>query len=342
MLQRNSLRPLLKGRRLLSPTLSAPLSSTRDIIKPKVSWLDLQGSNLSALERLCLEEALLRHDPLQRSWGIVGTHSPTNHKHLKLEDTSIEQLIEGKHRNDNCIIIMGIGGRPEKLLNVNKVRNDGVTVIKRFTGGGTVVVDHCSLWTTFIGRVSHFPHVQPYPRNIMEWSADEVFSPSFKMIKEYSSTSATATPSSSSSTESLIRQNEDIPDFRLRENDYVLGEQKMGGNAQSLVQDAWLHHTSFLWDYQNEHMEYLTLPEKRPEYRGNRDHDDFLVKLKNVYGENNLSINSFFEYVKVASATRFDLEEVTLKDAMELVVDKELGGMQNWFDGKCRTRILNI
>lgn len=33
------------------------------------------------------------------------------------------------------------------------------------------------------------------------------------------------------------------PQFSLRENDYVLGERKMGGNAQSITGKSWIHHT---------------------------------------------------------------------------------------------------
>ncbi|EED89684.1 predicted protein, partial [Thalassiosira pseudonana CCMP1335] len=140
---------------------------------------------------------------------------------------------------------------------------DGVLVLKRFSGGGTVVVDHDSLWTTFIGRnevkmgVSTSGSrecVKPFPREIMEWSAD---------IGDE------------------VEEDSTTPKFQLRENDYVLGERKMGGNAQSIVSGGFLHHTSFLWDFDNTNMEYLTIPDKRPDYRGNRSHDDFLAKLKN-------------------------------------------------------------
>ena len=48
-----------------------------------------------------------------------------------------------------------------------------------------------------------------------------------------------------------------VPSFALRENDYVFGEQKFAGNAQSFSSDRMLHHTSFLWDYKDEMMEAL-------------------------------------------------------------------------------------
>lgn len=48
-----------------------------------------------------------------------------------------------------------------------------------------------------------------------------------------------------------------VSSFALRENDYVFGEQKFAGNAQSFSSDRMLHHTSFLWDFKDEMMEAL-------------------------------------------------------------------------------------
>ena len=68
--------------------------------------------------------------------------------------------------------------------------------------------------------------------------------------------------------------------FNLREHDYVLGDLKIGGNAQSISKDRFVHHTSFLWNFLPERMEYLKQPNKQPEYRGNRTHVDFLTTIK--------------------------------------------------------------
>lgn len=135
-----------------------------------------------------------------------------------------------------------------------------------------------------------------------------------------------------------------VPKFALRENDYVLGPRKMGGNAQTIIKNGWLHHTSFLWDYDPYHMEYLTLPSKRPDYRGDRSHDDFLVKLKSYYYHSSSPSGGkymFFDTLKEVTSDTFDLEEVTLHEVTSMI-DSELGGMQKWFDGKCRTRILDL
>lgn len=50
-------------------------------------------------------------------------------------------------------------------------------------------------------------------------------------------------------------------------SDYVFGDRKFGGNAQSITKNRWIHHTSFLWDYEVKNMAYLKLPARAPEYR---------------------------------------------------------------------------
>lgn len=322
----------------------------------KLSWLDLRGSRLSVIERLCLEEALLRHDKQNRSWAIMGSHDPLVHRYINPRLPLYVQASEDP--NLTCIVVMGIGGKPQSLLNLDLIQQDGVVVTKRFSGGGTVVLDSSSIWTTFIGRTEHFPHVEPYPKSIMQWSADDVFTPAFRKLKQHytpSSSSAgdqrtlipdskSCSPTDNLGTVLTIPSKEppspspsQMPLFSLVENDYVLDDRKMGGNAQSIVKGGWLHHTSFLWDYQDEHMGYLTIPNKRPDYRGDRHHSEFLVKLNQFYGN---KPGVFYESVQDACReNNFQVEEVTLREAMEVVND--LGGMQEWFENSSRTRILD-
>ena len=309
-------------------------------------WLDLRASGLSILERLSLEEALLRHD--DRNWAIVGTHEPWNHKYLS--HVPIPDYI-GKEPSDQCMVVMGIGGKPDKLLNIPQIERDKVMVVKRFSGGGTVVLDSQSLWTTFIGRNKDYvpSGVQPYPREIMEWSADTIFGPTFdKMVKQKQHLGQKKTLAvdikSCSATENIgkvtsVASNESSPlQFGLREHDYVLGEMKMGGNAQSIVKDGWLHHTSFLWDYDLSNMDYLKLPEKRPDYRGDRSHGEFLVALRSFFGTSHGPFISNLRETCQESAHM--MERIRLSQVMQEVIESKLGGMQSWFE-KNRTRILD-
>ena len=62
--------------------------------------------------------------------------------------------------------------------------------------------------------------------------------------------------------------------------DLVLGDHKIGGNAQCITKDRWLHHTSFLWDYDPARMALLRQPPKAPEYRASRAHGSFVARLR--------------------------------------------------------------
>lgn len=86
--------------------------------------------------------------------------------------------------------------------------------------------------------------------------------------------------------------------------DYTLGELKMGGNAQMITRDRWVHHTSFLWRFSPEYMETLRYPEKTPEYRAGRDHGDFLCTLENEFA----SQDEFAEEVEARLEDFFEVE----------------------------------
>lgn len=186
---------------------------------------------------------------------------------LKLGRTSILNqlyLEEALLRNDTsnwCIlsrgnaesaIVLGVGGKPEVLVHEEAARMDKVMLIKRFTGGGTVFIDENTLFVSFIMNKTTFPLVEGFPRPIMKWSGQ-------------------------------FYQTVLGDQFELRENDYCIGEKKLGGNAQSVTKDRWIHHTSFLWDFDEKKMlKYLKMPTKQPEYRNERSHESFLTRLKDI------------------------------------------------------------
>ena len=178
--------------------------------------------NVPIFEQLQLEEALLRAD--DRNFCLVNLGSPR-------------------------AIVMGISGNPSALLDLPRVKQDDIPVLRRFSGGGTVIVDEATLFVTFILSKDALG-IPSFPEPILRWSAD------------------------------LYAAAWQIPDFRLEENDYTIHGRKCGGNAQYIQKERWLHHTSFLWDYQPKNMEYLLLPAKRPKYRRDRSHEDFLCRLK--------------------------------------------------------------
>lgn len=124
-------------------------------------------------------------------------------------------------------------------------------MLRRFTGGGTVYLDENSLLVSFVCSESGSKPV--YPNALMEWSANayaRLFSPHVG--------------------------------FKLVGHDYTVGDsqsrKKIGGNAQAISGRRFVHHTSFLYDFDVSKLDdNLTLPNKRPEYRDSRPHGDFLV-----------------------------------------------------------------
>ncbi|GAB4860912.1 hypothetical protein Ancab_036073 [Ancistrocladus abbreviatus] len=229
------------------------VSRMRSAMLPLMNLIRMK--DVPILEQLHLEEQLLRTS--SENWCIIndGTKDPT--------------------------IVVGISGKVDELLNVNRVLHDQIPVIRRFTGGGTVIVDDGTVFVTFICNKDAVPGLQPYPRSIMAWSGllyDTVF--------------------------------QGVGDFRLHENDYVFGDRKFGGNAQSITnKHRWIHHTSFLWDYDVRNMTYLKVPTRAPNYRLARDHLEFICRMRDY-----LSRGEFIDRTVEVTRNHFSLRSMHLKD----------------------------
>ena len=197
----------------------------------------VRTSGLCILRQLRLEEKLLR-SPGAGNWCLLNDGTP---------DRSV---------------VLGISGKPHQLVDVRRALDDGVRVIKRFSGGGTVIVDRDTQFVTLVMNAAAVPDLALFPRQIMDWTGSLYGGRPHGVFA-------------------------DVPGWQLRENDYVIGERKVGGNAQSISKDRWLHHTRFLWDFREETMKYLTNPAKQPRYRANRSHSDFLAPLKTYLPDRN-------------------------------------------------------
>ncbi|XP_042498673.1 putative lipoate-protein ligase A isoform X2 [Macadamia integrifolia] len=228
------------------------LTEAKNVVAPLMNIVKFKG--MSILQQLHLEERLFRTS--SDNWCIIndGTNAPT--------------------------IVMGVSGKPSELLDIKLVLQDKVPVVRRFTGGGTVVVDPGTIFVTFICNKDAVPSVELYPRPIMSWSGliyEDVF--------------------------------RGIADFHLRENDYVFGDRKFGGNAQSISRRRWIHHTSFLWDYEVRNMAYLKVPRRAPDYRSARSHVEFVCHMKDY-----MSTSDFIDRTVKAVGTRFSLTPMQLEE----------------------------
>lgn len=209
----------------------------------RVRWLRLH--NVPLLRQLRLEEALFRSP--SGTWVITNTFGSAGY-----DDEGAGDAADGAERHVQAIA-MGISGKPELLLDAALVRAGRVPVLRRFTGGGTVVLDRGSLLVSLISGTDALPAVSPFPNELMAWTAAELYAP---LLAPHTANT-----------------------FGLVEQDYVIGARKCAGNAQAISGGRWVHHTSFLWDFAPEPMALLKLPTRRPAYRGERSHADFLVGL---------------------------------------------------------------
>ncbi|KAK9087234.1 hypothetical protein Syun_029628 [Stephania yunnanensis] len=269
----------------------------RNIGPPLMNLLKLQG--VPILQQLHLEEQLLRTS--SENWCILndGTNTPT--------------------------VVMGMAGKPSELLELQDVIGDQIPVVRRFTGGGTVIVDSGTVFATFICNKDDVHGVQPYPRPIMHWTSllyKQVFqgiadfhlrengvkncfqkqlfrtgvSCSLKFYKTifwrfvFIHNLATPSPAQveplgvivaitlacddpgpllwvSRVLRRLVRgsMGGTRPTLPAERENYVFGNHKFGGNAQSITKYRWVHHTSFLWDYEAKNMAYLKLPTRAPD-----------------------------------------------------------------------------
>jgi lipoate---protein ligase len=186
-------------------------------------------------------------------WRIVLLNNVPVLEQLRLEEALLRTSCENWYllnTGSPPAIVMGISGQPKKLLNQSLVAQDAIPVIKRFSGGGTVYIDSQTVFATVICN-SDSVDIPLQPQPLLQWS-ERFYAPVF-------------------------------PGFALRENDYVLGDKKFGGNAQYIQKNRWLLHTSLLWDYTPTKMAYLLLPAKRPAYRKDRPHHAFLCALNSRF-----------------------------------------------------------
>lgn len=170
----------------------------------------------------------------------------------------------------NPSIVMGAFGRAESLIDIEKLSQNPIPVIRRYSGGGTVVVDQDTFFLCFILESASFG-IEPYPLSIMKW----VFE--------------------------LIRPVFSPYNLLWVDNDFCLEVEgklyKVAGNAQSISRGRVVHHISFPWSYQAELMQLLKMPTQRPAYRQNRSHNNFLFPLRQTSLTPEVFLNRLFQHL---------------------------------------------
>jgi lipoate-protein ligase A len=149
-------------------------------------------------------------------------------------------------------VVLGASRRLADDVRVDACHEDGVPVVRRSSGGGTVVIGPGALNVTVILPGSAAPGL---------WAVDTAHRFVLERIA-----AAFRSPSRPVSVEGL--------------GDLTVANRKFAGSAQRRLRDWFFVHCTILHAFPLERIgRYLTIPSRQPAYRAGRTHDDFLMNL---------------------------------------------------------------
>jgi lipoate-protein ligase A len=182
-----------------------------------------------AAENLALDEALL----LEAEAGRGG---------------EVLRLWEGPRH----AVVLGAGGVRDDDVDEAACRADGVPVLRRASGGGTVLLGPGCLCYSLVLAYASSPPLREIP-----------FSYAFILGRVREALAGL------------------LPDVTAAgTSDLAAGGRKFSGNAQQRKRGHLLHHGTLLYDFDLARVgRYLRMPARQPEYRGRRDHTEFLRNL---------------------------------------------------------------
>jgi lipoate---protein ligase len=180
-------------------------------------------------ENLALDEALLIEADLGRGIPVVRFWEPSEYA-----------------------VVLGASCRIKDDVLLEACAADGVKILRRTSGGGTVVVGPGALCVSVILPEYAGPSlatVDGAHRYVLDWFAASITSAG--------------------------------PPVKVEgRGDLVLGDRKIGGSAQRRLKHWFMVHCSILYDFAIERVvRYLAIPKRQPEYRAGRSHQDFLSSL---------------------------------------------------------------
>ncbi|MGE0269214.1 MAG: biotin/lipoate A/B protein ligase family protein [Candidatus Omnitrophota bacterium] len=179
-----------------------------------------------------------------------------------LFDEVLLQLAEEGRNSDvlrfweskRCFIVLGRIGRVEEEINREQVKAGHIPVLRRSSGGGTVLQGPgCLNYSLILSKRDNQDVVD------LKRSYQYILG---KVVNAFKSEGFMAVylPISDIASEQSLR--------------------KFSGNAQKRGRDFILHHGTVLYDFNLDLIErYLSMPKDMPEYRKNRGHLDFVQNI---------------------------------------------------------------
>lgn len=150
---------------------------------------------------------------------------------------------------DKSYVVLGASNRPEEALHTDQVLQDGITVMKRPSGGQTVVLTPGNLVIAAV-----YPH-SLQPKNLFNQINTSIVE---------------------------VIEAEGLMGLSLRGiSDIAIGDKKILGSAMYRTRDKLLYHAVLnVGEPAATFEKYLRHPGKEPDYREGRKHSDFVTSLR--------------------------------------------------------------
>ncbi|EDO05319.1 lipoate---protein ligase family protein [Babesia bovis T2Bo] len=174
-------------------------------------------------------------------------------------------IVNNHKRTGAKAVVMGFAGKPEQFVkDVEKTKHDGISIIKRFTGGGTVIVDENSLNTSIIASTAISKDISP--TKICEWSYENIFKRSGLFNERFINLEG----------DYVVKGDNPAKTYNVSEQAIPYEYHKVAGNSQAFNIKAFVHHTVFPWNISPLISQLLVQPTKAPKYRQGRHHTEFM------------------------------------------------------------------
>lgn len=187
------------------------------------------------------------------------TTLPTIAENLALDEALLAEVEESGGppvlriwESPEFAVILGASGRVGEDVLLESCRADGVTIARRSSGGGTVVIGPGAVNVTVVLPRDAWPGLEAVDRaqvTVLERIADS------------------------------LRAH--LPGVEVRgSGDLTIAGRKFSGSAQRRLKRHFLVHASILNEFPLDRIpRYLAEPRRRPAYREDRPHADFITNL---------------------------------------------------------------
>jgi len=156
-------------------------------------------------------------------------------------------------RQRSWAVVLGASGKVAEDVNLAACRQRGVTIARRSSGGGTVLLGPGTLCVSWVRPLNDFPSALRDVRLLQ-----------VTMLEELAA---------------AIRHLQPRLEV-VASGDWAIGGRKCAGSAQRRMKSHVLVHVSILNRTPLEEVSrFLAEPARRPDYRAERTHDDFLKNL---------------------------------------------------------------